>query len=100
MGSVEAMEAGTKDRYFQQNENDPKKLVPEGIVGRVPYKGEVSEILYQLTGGLKAGMGYVGANNIATLQKSKFVKITKAGSIEGHPHDVFITREAPNYSKK
>ncbi|MEO2083945.1 MAG: IMP dehydrogenase [Marinoscillum sp.] len=100
MGSVEAMEAGTRDRYFQQNENDPKKLVPEGIVGRVPYKGEVSEILYQLTGGLKAGMGYVGANNIATLQKSKFVKITKAGSIEGHPHDVFITREAPNYSKK
>ena len=100
MGSVEAMEAGTKDRYFQQNENNPKKLVPEGIVGRVPYKGEVSEILYQLTGGLKAGMGYVGANNIATLQKSKFVKITKAGSIEGHPHDVFITREAPNYSKK
>ena len=100
MGSVEAMEAGTKDRYFQQNENDPKKLVPEGIVGRVPYKGEVSEILYQLTGGLKAGMGYVGANNIATLQKSKFVKITKAGSIEGHPHDVFVTREAPNYSKK
>jgi IMP dehydrogenase len=100
MGSVEAMEAGTRDRYFQQNENDPKKLVPEGIVGRVPYKGEVSEILYQLTGGLQAGMGYVGANNIATLQKSKFVKITKAGSIEGHPHDVFITREAPNYSKK
>ena len=75
MGSVEAMEAGTRDRYFQQNENDPKKLVPEGIVGRVPYKGEVSEILYQLTGGLKAGMGYVGANNIAALQKSKFVKI-------------------------
>ena len=100
MGSVEAMEAGTRDRYFQQNENDPKKFVPEGIVGRVPYKGEVSEILYQLTGGLKAGMGYVGANNIATLQKSKFVKITKAGSVEGHPHDVFITREAPNYSKK
>ena len=100
MGSVEAMEAGTRDRYFQQNENDPKKLVPEGIVGRVPYKGEVSEILYQLTGGLKAGMGYVGANNIATLRKSKFVKITKAGSIEGHPHDVFITREAPNYSQK
>ena len=100
MGSVEAMGAGTRDRYFQQNENDTKKLVPEGIVGRVPYKGEASEILYQLTGGLKAGMGYVGANNIATLQKSKFVKITKAGSIEGHPHDVFITREAPNYSKK
>ena len=100
MGSVEAMEAGTKDRYFQQNESNPKKLVPEGIVGRVPYKGEVSEILYQLTGGLKAGMGYVGAKNILELQKSKFVKISNAGSIEGHPHDVFITRESPNYSKK
>ena len=100
MGSVEAMEAGTKDRYFQQNESNPKKLVPEGIVGRVPYKGEVSEILYQLAGGLKAGMGYVGAKNILELQKSKFVKISNAGSIEGHPHDVFITREAPNYSKK
>ena len=100
MGSVEAMEAGTKDRYFQQNESNPKKLVPEGIVGRVPYKGEVSEILYQLAGGLKAGMGYVGAKNILELQKSKFVKISNAGSIEGHPHDVLITREAPNYSKK
>lgn len=100
MGSVEAMEAGTKDRYFQQDESNPKKLVPEGIVGRVPYKGEVSEILYQLTGGLKAGMGYVGAKNISELQKSTFVKITNAGSIEGHPHDVYITREAPNYSKK
>jgi|TARA_B110000263_G_scaffold222864_1_gene212238 IMP dehydrogenase len=100
MGSVEAMEAGTKDRYFQQDESNPKKLVPEGIVGRVPYKGEVSEILYQLTGGLKAGMGYVGAKNISELQKSTFVKITNAGAIEGHPHDVYITREAPNYSKK
>ncbi len=99
MGSVEAMEAGTKDRYFQHNEKDPKKLVPEGIVGRVPYKGEVSEILYQLTGGLRAGMGYVGAKNIKELQSAKFVRITNAGSIEGHPHDVFITREAPNYSK-
>ena len=99
MGSVEAMEAGTKDRYFQHNEEDPKKLVPEGIVGRVPYKGKVSEILYQLTGGLRAGMGYVGAKNIKELQSAKFVRITNAGSIEGHPHDVFITREAPNYSK-
>jgi len=99
MGSVEAMEAGTKDRYFQHNEKDPKKLVPEGIVGRVPYKGEVSEILYQLTGGLRAGMGYVGAKNIKELQSAKFVRITNAGAIEGHPHDVFITREAPNYSK-
>ncbi len=100
MGSVEAMEAGTKDRYFQQNENDPKKLVPEGIVGRVPYKGDVSEVIYQITGGLRAGMGYVGARNISKLQKANFVRITNAGSIEGHPHDVFITRESPNYSKK
>ena len=100
MGSVEAMEEGTKDRYFQHNEVDTKKLVPEGIVGRVPYKGEASEILYQLTGGLKAGMGYVGSKNIHKLQEAKFVRITNAGSIEGHPHDVYITREAPNYSKK
>ena len=100
MGSVEAMEAGTKDRYFQQNENDPKKLVPEGIVGRVPYKGDVSEVIYQITGGLRAGMGYVGARNIYKLQEANFVRITNAGSIEGHPHDVFITRESPNYSKK
>ena len=100
MGSVEAMEEGTKDRYFQHNEGDTKKLVPEGIVGRVPYKGEASEILYQLTGGLRAGMGYVGAQNINKLQEAKFVRITNAGSIEGHPHDVYITREAPNYSKK
>ncbi len=100
MGSVEAMEAGTKDRYFQQNEDNPDKLVPEGIVGRVPYKGSVSEVIYQLIGGLRSGMGYVGAKNINELQKAKFVRITNAGSIEGHPHDVFITREAPNYSKK
>ena len=100
MGSVEAMEAGTKDRYFQQNENDPKKLVPEGIVGRVPYKGDVSEVIYQITGGLRAGMGYVGAKNISKLQEANFVRITNAGAIEGHPHDVFITRESPNYSKK
>ena len=100
MGSVEAMEEGTKDRYFLHNEGDIKKLVPEGIVGRVPYKGEASEILYQLTGGLRAGMGYVGAKDIDKLQEAKFVRITNAGSIEGHPHDVYITREAPNYSKK
>jgi IMP dehydrogenase len=100
MGSVEAMEAGTKDRYFQQNEDNPKKLVPEGIVGRVPYKGDVSEVIYQLTGGLRAGMGYVGAENISKLQEANFVRITNAGSIEGHPHDDFITRESPNYSKK
>ncbi|MEC7260630.1 MAG: IMP dehydrogenase [Bacteroidota bacterium] len=100
MGSVEAMEAGTRDRYFQQDQDNPKKLVPEGIVGRVPYKGNLSEILYQLNGGLRSGMGYVGAKNIEKLQEAKFVRITNAGSIEGHPHDVFITREAPNYSKK
>ena len=100
MGSVEAMEEGTKDRYFQQNEENPKKLVPEGIVGRVPYKGNVSEVIYQLIGGLRAGMGYVGAENIQKLRQAQFVRITNAGSIEGHPHDVFITREAPNYSKK
>ena len=100
MGSVEAMEEGTKDRYFQQNEENPKKLVPEGIVGRVPYKGNVSEVIYQLIGGLRAGMGYVGAENIQKLRDAQFVRITNAGSIEGHPHDVFITREAPNYSKK
>ena len=100
MGSVEAMEEGTKDRYFQDKEDDPKKLVPEGIVGRVPYKGNISEVIYQLVGGLRAGMGYVGAKNILLLQGAKFVRITNAGSIEGHPHDVFITREAPNYSKK
>ena len=100
MGSVEAMEEGTKDRYFQHKEDDPKKLVPEGIVGRVPYKGDVGEVIYQLVGGLRAGMGYVGAKNISKLQEAKFVRITNAGSVEGHPHDIFITREAPNYSKK
>ena len=100
MGSLEAMEDGSKDRYFQDAEDDIKKLVPEGIVGRVPYKGLVSEVLYQLTGGLQAGMGYCGATNIATLQEAKFVKITAAGINESHPHDVHITREASNYSRK
>ena len=100
MGSVEAMEEGTKDRYFQHKEDNPKKLVPEGIVGRVPYKGDAGEVIYQLVGGLRAGMGYVGAKNISKLQEAKFVRITNAGSVEGHPHDIFITREAPNYSKK
>ena len=99
MGSVEAMETGSKDRYFQDAEDDIKKLVPEGISGRVPYKGYVSEVLYQLVGGLKAGMGYCGSGDIETLQKSQFVKITSAGVRESHPHDVFITREAPNYSR-
>lgn len=100
MGSIEAMEEGSKDRYFQDVEDDIKKLVPEGISGRVPFKGLVSEVLYQLTGGLRAGMGYCGAKNIEKLKESKFVKITSAGVIEGHPHDVAITREAPNYSRK
>jgi IMP dehydrogenase len=100
MGSLEAMEDGSKDRYFQDVEDDVKKLVPEGISGRVPYKGLVSEVLYQLTGGLKAGMGYCGAKTIEDLKKAKFVKITSAGVVEGHPHDVMITREAPNYSRK
>lgn len=99
MGSVEAMEDGSKDRYFQDAEDDVKKLVPEGIVGRVPFKGMVSEVLYQLTGGLKAGMGYCGAGSIEKLKEAKFVKITASGSKESHPHDIFITREAPNYSR-
>lgn len=100
MGSVEAMEDGSKDRYFQDAEDDIKKLVPEGIVGRVPYKGMVSEVLYQLTGGLKAGMGYCGAGTIEQLHNAKFVKISAAGVAESHPHDITITREAPNYSRR
>jgi IMP dehydrogenase len=100
MGSIEAMEDGSKDRYFQDVEDDVKKLVPEGISGRVPFKGLVSEVLYQLVGGLKAGMGYCGAKNIEKLKQAKFVKITSAGVAESHPHDVTITREAPNYSRK
>ena len=100
MGSVEAMEDGSKDRYFQDAEDDVKKLVPEGIVGRVPFKGKVSEIVYQMVGGLKAGMGYCGAGDITSLQKAQFVKITSAGVKESHPHDVMIQKEAPNYSSK
>ncbi len=100
MGSIEAMEDGSKDRYFQDVEVDVKKLVPEGISGRVPFKGLVSEVIYQLVGGLKAGMGYCGAKDIETLKEAKFVKITTAGVVESHPHDVTITREAPNYSRK
>ncbi len=99
MGSIEAMEDGSKDRYFQDAEDDIKKLVPEGIVGRVPFKGLVQEVLYQITGGLQAGMGYCGAKDIPTMQQAKFVKITGAGARESHPHDVYITREAPNYSR-
>lgn len=100
MGSLEAMGEGSKDRYFQDAEDDIKKLVPEGIVGRVPFKGLVSEVLYQLVGGLRAGMGYCGAPDVEALKKAKFVKITAAGARESHPHDVYITREAPNYSRK
>lgn len=100
MGSIEAMEDGSKDRYFQDVEDDVKKLVPEGISGRVPFKGLVSEVLYQLVGGLRAGMGYCGARNVSKLKEAKFVQITSAGFTENHPHDVTITREAPNYSRK
>ncbi|WP_010517572.1 IMP dehydrogenase [Croceivirga radicis] len=100
MGSVEAMKEGSKDRYFQDVEDDIKKLVPEGIVGRVPYKGELMESMHQFIGGLRAGMGYCGAKDIATLQDSgKFVKITFSGIAESHPHDVTITKESPNYSR-
>lgn len=98
MGSIEAMQKGSSDRYFQDTEDDIKKLVPEGISGRVPYRGTTQEVMYQIIGGLRAGMGYCGAANIDALQSAKFVRITNAGIRESHPHDVFITREAPNYS--
>jgi len=100
MGSIEAMQKGSKDRYFQDMEDDIKKLVPEGISARVPYKGTLYEVLYQMVGGLRAGMGYCGAKDIAALQNAKFVKITNAGVTESHPHDVTITSEAPNYSRE
>jgi len=99
MGSLEAMQKGSKDRYFQDMESDIKKLVPEGISGRVPFKGTLSEVIYQLIGGLRAGMGYCGAKDISTLHNAKFVKITNAGQVESHPHDITITSEAPNYSR-
>lgn len=99
MGSIEAMQQGSKDRYFQDAEDDIKKLVPEGIVARVPYKGTLYEVIYQLVGGLRAGMGYCGAPDIKQLHNAKFVKITASGMAESHPHDVAITREAPNYSR-
>lgn len=98
MGSIEAMQQGSKDRYFQDMEEDIKKLVPEGIAARVPYKGTLEEVLFQLNGGLRAGMGYCGAKNIEILQTAKFTRISNAGVLESHPHDVTITREAPNYS--
>lgn len=99
MGSIEAMQKGSKDRYFQDVEDDIKKLVPEGIVGRVPFKGGLSEVIHQMVGGLRAGMGYTGSKNIDELQRAKFIKITAAGVVESHPHDITITREAPNYSR-
>jgi len=99
MGSVEAMQMGSKDRYFQDVEDDIKKLVPEGIVGRVPYKGSLSEVIFQMVGGLRSGMGYTGSKTIEDLQQAKFIKITAAGVTESHPHDVTITSEAPNYSR-
>ncbi|MEC8287026.1 MAG: IMP dehydrogenase [Bacteroidota bacterium] len=98
MGSLEAMQKGSKDRYFQENEDDIKKLVPEGISARVPYKGTLKEVMHQLIGGLRAGMGYCGADNLESLKGAKFVKITQSGMVESHPHDVAITREAPNYN--
>jgi len=99
MGSIEAMQEGSKDRYFQDVEDDIKKLVPEGIVGRVPYKGNLQEVVHQFIGGLRAGMGYCGAKNIKALQQAKFVRITNAGMRESHAHDVVITKESPNYSR-
>jgi IMP dehydrogenase len=100
MGSLEAMQQGSKDRYFQDNVEDVKKLVPEGIAGRVPYKGTLSEVIYQMVGGLRSGMGYTGSRTIEDLKKAKFIRITNSGILESHPHDVTITQEAPNYSKR
>jgi IMP dehydrogenase len=99
MGSIEAMQHGSKDRYFQDVEDDIKKLVPEGIVGRVPYKGSLSEVIYQMVGGLRSGMGYTGSASVRELQKARFIRISSAGVVESHPHDVLITHEAPNYSR-
>jgi len=99
MGSLDAMQAGSKDRYFQADEAETKKLVPEGIVGRVPYKGRLDETVYQLIGGLRSGMGYCGAHNLEELKKAKFTRVTSSGMAESHPHDVTITKENPNYSR-
>ncbi|MDR2805210.1 MAG: IMP dehydrogenase, partial [Dysgonamonadaceae bacterium] len=99
MGSLEAMQKGSKDRYFQDMEDDIKKLVPEGIAARVPYKGSLYEVVFQMVGGLRSGMGYCGAANIDQLHNAKFTRITNAGMAESHPHDVSITQEAPNYSR-
>ena len=99
MGSIDAMKAGSKDRYFQDGEANAMKLVPEGIVGRVPFKGSLAETVYQLVGGIRAGMGYCGARSIEELQQARFVRITSAAVVENHPHDITITRETPNYSR-
>lgn len=99
MGSIDAMKVGSKDRYFQEETEEHSKLVPEGIVGRVPYKGSISETVYQLVGGIRAGMGYCGAKDIEALKKSQFVRITSNGVIENHPHDITITKETPNYTR-
>ena len=99
MGSIESMQKGSKDRYYQDAEDDIKKLVPEGIVGRVPYKGMLSEVIHQMVGGLRAGMGYAGSKNIMSLRDARFIRITTAGMVESHPHDITITKEAPNYSR-
>jgi IMP dehydrogenase len=100
MGSLEAMQKGSKDRYFQSETTDAKKLVPEGIVGRVPYKGTLAEVLYQMMGGLRAGMGYSGSKSIADLKKARFIRISHASVVESHPHNISITSEAPNYSRE
>ncbi len=100
MGSIEAMQKGSKDRYFQDEISDTNKLVPEGIVGRVPYKGNLSEVIHQMKGGLRSGMGYTGSANISELQTARFIKITPAAVVESHPHDVQVTHEAPNYTRK
>ena len=99
MGSIDAMKAGSADRYFQGKETNVNKLVPEGIVGRVPYKGHVAETIFQLMGGLRSGMGYVGAHNLEELKAAKFVRVTAAGMTESHPHDITITSETPNYTR-
>ncbi len=98
MGSLSAMEEGSADRYFQEGEMDARKLVPEGVEGRVPYKGPVADVLFQLVGGLRSGMGYCGCPDIETLRtQARFIRITGGGLRESHPHDIAITREAPNY---
>jgi IMP dehydrogenase len=99
MGSIDAMAAGSKDRYFQDDKVELNKLVPEGIVGRVPYKGTLAETVYQLMGGLRSGMGYCGAANLAALKQAKFTRVTASGMTESHPHDITITKETPNYSR-